>query len=645
MGTSNSPNYGLRHEFIYGNNTMINSNQISAFQINNCNGLQFINQFINKKDINFNEISAFQINNCNGLQFINKKDINFNEISIYVYNNKRIIKTIEESLKENFPEYKLRFYYLNGLNSIFNEIEKKFYYNYSRHNIILEIKEENEDRNINIEIKQISEFLMGWRMFPIIRPKFILSIKENKKMPGNLGNSDISNEYIELVYYKDEFTPLEIIEKIKHLYRYYNNIGDTYSIINELLGQPEISKNEDENDVKYRNTATFNILVIGRSGVGKSTLINLLLNEEKAQTGSKFSEPSKTKLFSRYIHQEYPITFIDTPGIEETEDILNMINYLVSTKKLYGDGKKKIHTVLYVINSAIERVFYNAEIYLIDFINRIMEIQIFFVCTRAGNERNAFNINEYIKINLKQAFGFTHLLEFIYPCQLLDEEDGKRFGIDILLNGIYNFYSKEKEKLEIIKAYIKGSYSDVPFPDKTIILSSLKGPYDFQKYLNDFCDYIINNYVELIKKEEIHNYNISIHTARERGAEDKRIKNIKNIKKTKKLLIKHLAYELNGDSSKEEIKSLFFFQIGIRTNEIGHRAKNIFLKNLQQNSNHQNQHDGLKNMISEDQSKIQNNNSKTENDKMREAINNYFIHFIDNYISAIDSLKYLYKKK
>lgn len=99
-----------------------------------------------------------------------------------------------------------------------------------------------------------------------------------------MNKSDILNENIELVYYKDD-TYSEIIEKIKQLYRYYNYIGDTYKIINEKLGQPTVNEKSYENNKKY--ISTFNILVIGKSGGGKSTLINLLLKEKKSSSWNR----------------------------------------------------------------------------------------------------------------------------------------------------------------------------------------------------------------------------------------------------------------------------------------------------------------------------------------------------------------------
>jgi small GTP-binding protein len=205
---------------------------------------------------------------------------------------------------------------------------------------------------------------------------------------------------------------LKSFKKIYSLYCYFNNIGGIYSIIDEILYESEMNLNTKQ--IKYQ--ATINILVLGRPGGGKSTLINLLLNERKAREGIG---NSTTKLFSKYIHSKYPITFVDTPGFENDNDLNKMINFLNQTQTFFGEGKNKFHLVLYVINSSNERCFIGEEKKLISHIYTKIKIPIFFVCTRAQNENYASDFKEIIKVNLKQNFGIgTDLVEHIYYCHL-----------------------------------------------------------------------------------------------------------------------------------------------------------------------------------------------------------------------------------
>ena len=695
-------------------------------------------------------------NDSYGLKYGNENEFKFKRLNIYIYDNKenkKKYKIIEDEFQNS--KYKLRFFYNEDLNRIIRDIENKFDENLSlqnSYNIILTILK--EDKNIEKEKEKFLVCLKG--EYSSIRPTIILSKKiynenekeqvnnnntfnkknqkniypekiEEKHISADLRNSDISNEYIELVYYKNDKNFSEIIEKIKQLYCYYNNIGDIYTIINYQLGQ---HVDYDENGAKYPYKPTLNILVIGRSGGGKSTLINLLLNKKKALTGSKLSGLSKTQLFSRYIHQEYPITFIDTPGIEREEDFKNMKDYLSETKKLFKDGKNKIHTILYIINSSEPRNFNQKEIELINFIHKNMNIQIFFVCTRAEEQKKAKHRKELIKINLIQNFGKdTPLVNFIFPCQLLDEKDRifKRFGIYELLDGIYNFYKNEKNNLERIRSNISNNLNNNNYNknldsrNNNNLDNQNNNNYnknldnqnnnnynknvenqknnDYNKNLdslnNKNLDNQNNDYNKNLNTQKNNDYNKNLHNQKNKNLDnqnnnnynqnldnqiflnslnycnysnlknylDKFCENIINYyetyfkeiekrndssipssmddlrKMTTKMLIKHLAYELNGDLSNKEIKKLvespqYYLQSQAKMSEkikkVGNKAKDIFLKNLKPNTDSQSQNDRLRDQTSE------------------QIYYNYFNNLIDSYIKAIDaidSLKNLYIKK
>ena len=57
-----------------------------------------------------------------------------------------------------------------------------------------------------------------------------------------------------------------------------------------------------------------NVLVIGNSGVGKSTLINAVLGVEKTKTGAGIS--GTTDKLEIYESEELPFRVIDTIGFE-----------------------------------------------------------------------------------------------------------------------------------------------------------------------------------------------------------------------------------------------------------------------------------------------------------------------------------------
>lgn len=506
---------------------------------------------------------------------------------IYTCGNAEEIKkfNIKEVVGENYVEQDLGFfdakhpkfdwyfnYYCTEMNEnlithIMNKISSGYKKkNNSNHNIILIFFDSKEKIDEKKEkIKTIFEKLD--KIYKIYKPIIILAFKENKNKMDTEDNSEekelreeslidaiikenkydnyFIRKYLEIIHYK-ESDYIEILKKINSIYCYYNNIGDIFSILDEMIRGYNFYKSKTRNKTKY--DATFNILILGRPGSGKSTLINLLLNKRKAREGIG---DSITKVVSKYVHDKYPITFEDTPGFENDDDLQKMIKFLEDYNEIFKGGKNQFHLVLYLINSSNARTFMGQEIELINFIKKKMKIPIFFVCTRSKNKDYAKNFEEVVRVNLWQNFGEkTHLVDHIYCCHLLNEEDGiyKQFGIDELLEGIKNYFYKKIERKE--NMLFKNEKDNINSEkeenidkksDDCFFLSGLKSSNDFQKYLYEISSEIITNYEKLTYFTYLE----------EKGKEEnkKNNDNSNNNYKINELLIDHLAMELNGKAS------------------------------------------------------------------------------------------------
>lgn len=138
---------------------------------------------------------------------------------------------------------------------------------------------------------------------------------------------------------------------------------------------------------KLKNLKKLNIIVVGKSGVGKSTLINSLFRDKIAETG--FGRPITTEI-RKIEKKDYPMAIYDTPGFELSEgqqakvkeEIIELIHKGLAT----GDINNAIHCIWYCINVGGNRTFDQTEInWLKELIekNKVTKVPIIVVLTQA----------------------------------------------------------------------------------------------------------------------------------------------------------------------------------------------------------------------------------------------------------------------
>ena len=141
-------------------------------------------------------------------------------------------------------------------------------------------------------------------------------------------------------FLEDKASLSKIVFKLIQVCSYYNELGDFF----QINGCPYQSITDIETYPTY-----LNILVMGRSQSGKSTFINLLLNEKRAKEGGNSCGCTRKTL--KYKVLNYPIRLYDTIGNGDKDK--NVEEILLFFKKMDEElsfSKEKIHLILYFID-------------------------------------------------------------------------------------------------------------------------------------------------------------------------------------------------------------------------------------------------------------------------------------------------------
>lgn len=108
---------------------------------------------------------------------------------------------------------------------------------------------------------------------------------------------------------------------------------------------------------EYKDLKKLNVMILGKTGVGKSTLINNMFSEKIAETG--VGKPVTTKI--RKIEKpDFPLAIYDTPGLElsgenSVNNLLTEVTDQIKSGIKSGDISQAIHCIWYCVGTPSHR--------------------------------------------------------------------------------------------------------------------------------------------------------------------------------------------------------------------------------------------------------------------------------------------------
>ncbi|WP_304748678.1 YcjF family protein [Dubosiella newyorkensis] len=244
---------------------------------------------------------------------------------------------------------------------------------------------------------------------------------------------------------------------------------------------------------KINDLNTLNILVIGKSGVGKSTLINTMFRGELAKTG--LGRPI-TQEIRKIEKKDIPLVIYDTPGFELSssqqkqvkEEIIELLEQGARSK----DINDAIHCIWYCINVGANRTFDETELQWLRTLtseNQKFKVPIFIVLTQAIPKKKAQEMKHLIE---KENLDIVKVVPVLAKDMEFDDEyTAKTYGLDHLVDlmsealpqelekafqnvQIANLDAKKKSARKAIATAVSASFTEgftpIPFADAALLV-------------------------------------------------------------------------------------------------------------------------------------------------------------------------------
>jgi uncharacterized protein (DUF697 family)/GTP-binding protein EngB required for normal cell division len=376
-------------------------------------------------------------------------------------------------ISHNLLEWKFLIVKTGIIDNIINVMKDDYKNKYFHHVLLLYI--ENSESQIDI-IRNIQN--VSYIYFP-----FIIFISSNKKEKNEIVKLIEENELevdFRTLLFLNNPEPIELLNILWEKTCYYNQLGNSITLPDFKKFEVKISK--------YFHS--FNYFVIGKTGVGKSTFINILCGDLVALERSGANVTVGTK---RYKCLNAPIYLYDTEGFSSGKELSQTKKKIFDTFSDLNKTRQTIHGIFYLFNGQSKRTFDDKEE---DLINELFSkgIDIYFLLNFMSKNKNTsrtknifieenqfrFNNPEYNKLFQKNLF-VINLINENFDCH----------GLDKVFEVIYEKFKNDKINIEDVKK-MKGDNNKIfPLLKHSSFFKNIKSSDDVLEYIKNFCSFEI----------------------------------------------------------------------------------------------------------------------------------------------------------
>lgn len=185
---------------------------------------------------------------------------------------------------------------------------------------------------------------------------------------------------------------------------------------------------------RVANLTTLNIIVAGKTGVGKSTLINSVFRENLAETG--IGRPV-TQHMRRISKKDFPLVVYDTKGFELNEkvqrEVKNEVMQTIRNGIACKDISQTVHCIWYCINATSNRIEPEEIEWLRELSeeNELTQVPIIVVLTQCISKKGCQELRKTIEGENLNIVQVVPVLAQDY--EIDDEYVAKSFGLDVLI--------------------------------------------------------------------------------------------------------------------------------------------------------------------------------------------------------------------